>query len=179
MSVPTVLTKKLERSMIMIIHKKNRSRIFRRATYGFSFCANGRFNISKPLYEHLGCPAYISFEIIDLNWAILRAAEGLNDHSGKINFTNTSRYISNKGLYNMLISEFNLTRNDDKRHYPFYYSEYATEGGEPVAYVRMNNFSDYCYPDENGKYIREYEFIKPAKYGLPFLTNSTEWGHER
>ena len=121
--------------------RKNAQRKHPRNKRGISSSEGyGRFNITKPLYQFLGCPEYIKFSYYDSETVALTVGTPDDEYSGKVNAKRTTRVIHNKALVRKFYAMFGIKRNDPKVASPFYNAEYTDIDGEKVVLVQIDNF---------------------------------------
>lgn len=121
--------------------RKNAPRKHARNKRGFSTSEGyGRFNITKPLYQHLGCPECIKFSYYDAETVALTVGDPDGEYIGKVNAKRTTRVIHNKALVRKFYAMFGIKRNDIKVASPFYNAEYTEIDGEKVVLVQIDNF---------------------------------------
>ena len=121
--------------------RKNTPRKYAKTKRGFSSSEGyGRFNITKPLYQFLGCPEYIKFSYYDSEIVALTVGTPDDEYSGKVNAKRTTRVIHNKALVRKFYAMFGIKRNDPKVASPFYNAEYTEINGEKVVLVKVKNF---------------------------------------
>lgn len=121
--------------------RKNAQRKYARNKRGFSTSEGyGRFNITKPLYQHLGCPECINFSYYDAKTVALTVGTSDDEYSGKVNAKRTSRVIHKKELVRKFYAMFDIKRNEPKVASPFYNAEYTEIDGEKVVLVQIDNF---------------------------------------
>ena len=121
--------------------RKNAPRKHPRNKRGFSSSEGyGRFNITKPLYQHLDSPEHIKFSYYDAETVALTVGTPDDEYSGKVNAKRTSRVIHKKALVRKFYDMFSIKRNEPKVASPFYNAEYTEIDGEKVVLVKVKNF---------------------------------------
>lgn len=121
--------------------RTNSPRKYARNKRGFSSSEGyGRFNITKPLYQHLDSPEHIKFSYYDAETVALTVGTPNDEYSGKVNAKRTNRVIHKKALVRKFYAMFGIKRNESKVASPFYNAEYTEIDGEKVVLVQIDNF---------------------------------------